>query len=69
MNYLVFRIGTWYVWSLKTNEKMGNYKKEMDRLETDVLGLSELRWPNIEGFSTCKNRIIYLVQNEQVLPS
>lgn len=58
-NDQICRMGTWNVRSLKRTGKLENVKKEMDRLEIDVLGLSEVRWPNNGDFWSGDYRIIY----------
>ncbi|VEN57771.1 unnamed protein product [Callosobruchus maculatus] len=40
------RIGTWNVRSLYMAGKLDNAIKEMKRLKVDILGVSEVRWPN-----------------------
>lgn len=52
------RIGTWNVRSLYQAEKAINVVREMQRLNIDILGCSEVRWPD-SGHCTISDYHIY----------
>src|SRR5258708_2184738 len=52
-------IGTWNVRTMFQKEKLENVKKEMERLQFNVLGLSEVRWKGAESFTTDNFTIFY----------
>jgi hypothetical protein len=39
-----YKIGTWNVRTLNRGGKLENLKKEMQKSEVDILGVSEVRW-------------------------
>ena len=42
----ISRIGAWNVRNMKQIGKLENLKVEMNRLDLDLVGISEVRWPN-----------------------
>ena len=55
----MLRIGTWNVRSLRTCGKLENLKMEMRRLDLDVLGISEMKWPEEGDFWSGNYRIVH----------
>uniref|UniRef100_A0A8D9A6I6 Craniofacial development protein 2 n=1 Tax=Cacopsylla melanoneura TaxID=428564 RepID=A0A8D9A6I6_9HEMI len=53
------RFATWNVRSLTANAKLENLKQEMKRMKVDVLGISEMRWPNNGDLWTGNYRLIH----------
>ncbi len=51
-------IGTWNVRTLNEVGKLENLKKEMRRMNLDVMGISEMRWPEEKDFWTDEYRMI-----------
>ena len=47
-----WKIATWNVRTMHQVGKKANVGKEMQRLNLDVLGLSEVRWPGVGGIAT-----------------
>ncbi|CAF1561697.1 unnamed protein product [Adineta ricciae] len=54
-----FRIGTWNVRTMFQKGKLENVKKEMKRLQLNVLGLSEVRWTGAASFATGDYTLVY----------
>ncbi|CAF1383966.1 unnamed protein product, partial [Adineta ricciae] len=54
-----FRIGTWNVRTMFQKGKLENAKKEMKRLQLNVLGLSEVRWTGAASFATGDYTLVY----------
>ena len=55
----LFKIGTWNVRTMFQKGKLGNVKKEMERLKLNVLGLCEVRWKGAGSFTTDNYTIFY----------
>ncbi|XP_039285273.1 craniofacial development protein 2-like [Nilaparvata lugens] len=53
------RIGTWNVRTLLQSGKLENLLMEMERMELDVLGVAEMRWPQPGDFWSGNYRIIH----------
>ena len=53
------RIATWNVRILYQKGQLENVMQEMQRLETDILGLSEVRWPSIGSLDKQGYHIIW----------
>lgn len=53
------KIGTWNVNTLLKCGKLENVKKEMRRIGIDILGLSEVRWPEEGDFWSDEFRVIH----------
>lgn len=58
------KIATWNVRSMYEAGKIHNAIKEMDRLGIDILGISEMRWPN--SGQTIKTAARYTTQVKTV---
>ena len=54
-------IGTWNVWSMNQG-KLEVVKKEMARVNVDILRISELRWTGMCEFNSDDHYIYYCVQ-------
>jgi len=53
------RIGTWNVRTMLKTGKLENIKVEMKRLDIDILGLCETRWPDNGDFRSDDIRVIH----------
>ncbi|XKL69414.1 hypothetical protein PGB90_007183 [Kerria lacca] len=51
-------VGTWNVRTLNEVGKLKNLKKEMERMSLDVIGISEVRWPEDCDFWAGEYRMI-----------
>lgn len=58
----VTRIATWNIRSLYTSGKLANVDMEMNRLQIEILGLSEVRWPGAGKIKT-KHGVLYYSGN------
>ena len=58
----VTRIATWNTRSLYTAGKLANVDMEMNRLQIEILGLSEVRWPGTGKIKT-KHGVLYYSGN------
>ena len=47
-----WKIATWNVRTMHQVGKKANVEKEMQRMNLDVLGLSEVRWPGVGCIAT-----------------
>ena len=54
-------IGTWNVWSMNQG-KLEVVKKEMARVNIDILGISELKWTGMGKFNSDGHYIYYCGQ-------
>lgn len=54
-----FKIGTWNVRTLHQAGKLDNLMKEMKRLQTDVMGVGEVRWPGAGEFKRDDGVLVY----------
>ena len=54
-------IGTWNVWSINQG-KFEMVKQEIERVNTDILGISELKWTGMGEFNTDDHYIYYCGQ-------
>lgn len=41
------RVATWNVQALHQARKMAGVWREMNRMKSDILGISEVRWPGV----------------------
>ena len=57
--YKKIRVGTWNVRTMNKPEKLENIKHEMNRLNIDIMGLSEVRWKESGDYTDGEIRIIY----------
>jgi endonuclease/exonuclease/phosphatase family metal-dependent hydrolase len=55
----IIKVGTWNVRTMRTKGKLENLKREIQRAEINVLGLSEVRWKGQGDFMSDDYRIIY----------
>ena len=55
----VFKIATWNVRTLLQHGKLENVKKEMDRLNFDIHGISETRWKGSGRIQTDDHTVIF----------
>ncbi|XP_008486054.1 craniofacial development protein 2-like, partial [Diaphorina citri] len=53
------RFATWNVRTLLQNSKLENLKEEMKKMNIDVLGFAEMRWPNDGDFWLGEYRVIH----------
>lgn len=58
------RIGTWNVRTLLPKGKLDNVKREMDRLNVNILGLSETRWTGSNLIKSAEHTLIFSGGNE-----
>lgn len=58
----ITRIATWNVRSLYATGKLANLEAEMQRLQINILEVSEVRWP---GTGKNKNRTLYYSGNDE----
>lgn len=61
----VMKIGTWNVRSLYEGGKIHNVLQEMQRLEVNIMGMSETRWPDQGEMLFEQSKIYYSGNNEQ----
>ena len=54
-------LGTWYVSSMNQG-KLEVVKQEMARVNIDILGISELKWPGMGAFNSDDHYIYYCRQ-------
>ena len=54
-------IGTWNVWSINQG-KFEMVKQEIERVNTDILGISELKWTGMGEFNSDDHYIYYCEQ-------
>ncbi|GFS06673.1 craniofacial development protein 2-like [Elysia marginata] len=55
----IIRVGTWNIRTLLQKGKLDNVKMEMERLNINILGLSEVRWKGANNIQTGKFRFLY----------
>ena len=55
----MLKIATWNVRTLYQKGKLANVQQEMDRLQIDILGLSEIRWTGGGKITSENTTIIY----------
>ena len=53
------KITTWNVRIMNARGKLENVKREMERLNVNILGISEMRWKGAGRIPTDKNELIY----------
>lgn len=63
VNHGILRVGAWNVRSLKGRGRLENLKREMDRLELDIVGISEVRWEEECDFWSGDYRVIITKAN------
>ena len=56
-----YLIGTWNVRSMN-QDKLEVIKQEMARVNIDILGISELKWPGMGGFNSDDHYTYYCGQ-------
>ena len=56
-----YSIGTWNVRSMNQG-KLEEVKQEMARVNTDILGISELKWTGMSEFNSDNHHIYYCGQ-------
>ncbi|GFS05752.1 craniofacial development protein 2-like [Elysia marginata] len=55
----IIRVGTWNIRTLLQKGKLDNVKMEMETLNINILGLSEVRWKGANDIQTGKFRFLY----------
>lgn len=55
----IFKIGVWKVQKLYQAGKFNNVFLEMDRVDGQCLGLSEVKWPGASEFTKEQKHILY----------
>lgn len=59
------RMGTWNVRGMKKHGKLSNIILEMERLNIDILGLSETKWTGQNKYESAEGKILYYSGNDQ----